>query len=161
MAEVGVGKRVPPLNLGVLVDGMIQPRSLEMLLQGRRAVIIGVPGAFTPVCTEHHVPGLINSAERLKASGVGLLVCVTPNDPWTTDAWARLVDPERKLLFLSDGNLALAAALGTTIRDTDNFLGQRSRRYLLQTRDAVIERLNVETSPLALTCTRAQDVILD
>jgi len=161
MTRIGVGKRVPHVTLGGLVAEEIQPRSLETLLQGRRAVIIGVPGAFTPVCTEQHVPGLINSADRLKASGIGLLICVTPNDPWTTGAWSRQVDPQGKLLFLSDGNLALAGALGTVIRDTDNFLGQRTRRYLLQTRDAVIERLTVETSPLALSCTRAQDIILD
>ena len=161
MAEVGVGRRMPPVSLGVLVGEEIQSRSFEQLLMGRRAVIIGVPGAFTPVCTEEHVPGLINSAERLKASGIGLLICVAPNDPWTIEARARQVDPGRKLMFLSDGNLTLAKALGATIRDTDHFLGTRNRRYLMQTRDAVLERLTVETSPLALSCTRAQDVILD
>lgn len=161
MAEFGAGRRVPSVSLGALVGDVIQPRSFEHILMGRRAVVIGVPGAFTPVCTEQHVPGLINNADRLKASGIGLLICVAPNDPWTLDAWARQVDPGRKLMFLSDGNLALANALGTTMRDTDHFLGQRTRRYLLQTRDAVVERLTVETSPLALSCTRAQDVILD
>jgi len=161
MAEFGVGKRVPPIGLGVLVGEEIQARSLEQLVAGRRAVIIGVPGAFTPVCTEQHVPGLINGAERLKASGIDLLICIAPNDPWTIRAWARQVDPGRKLMFLSDGNLSLAKALGTTIRDMDHFMGLRTRRYLLQTRDAVIQRLTVESSPLALSCTRAQDVFLD
>lgn len=161
MEAVSVGKRVPPVTLGTLVGDEIVARPLERLLLGRRAVIIGVPGAFTPVCTEHHVPGLIASADRLLAGGIGLLICITPNDPWTTAAWARTIDPDHKLLFLSDGNLALSNALGATIRDTKHFMGQRNRRYLMQTRDAVIERLTIETSPLALTCTRAQDVFLD
>lgn len=161
MSVVGMGKRVPSVTLAALINERVQPRALERLLEGRRAVIIGVPGAFTPVCTEHHVPGLNDSADRLRASGVSALFCVTPNDPWTTSAWARQVDPEGKLIFLSDGNLALSNALGTTIRDSDNFLGLRNRRYLLQTRDGVIERFSVEASPLALTCTRAQDILLD
>lgn len=161
MPEACAGQRVPRISLGVLVGQEIQPRSFEQILAGRRAVVIGVPGAFTPICTGLHVPDLISSAERLRASGIDLLICITPNDPWTMDAWARTVDPHGKLMFLSDGNLALAKALGTTIRDTEHFLGLRTRRYLMQTRDAVIERLTVESSPLALTCTRAQDVIID
>jgi 2-Cys peroxiredoxin 5 len=161
MDAVGVGKRVPPVILGAMFGDEIVARPLERLLLGRRAVIIGVPGAFTPVCTTQHVPGLIASADRLSAGGVSLLVCITPNDPWTTAAWARTIDPDHKLLFLSDGNLALSNALGATMRDTEHFMGQRNRRYLMQTRDAVIDRLSIETSPLALTCTRAQDVLLD
>lgn len=161
MFEAFTGRRIPPVSLGALLSGEVHARSLEQVLAGRRAVMIGVPGAFTPVCTEQHVPSLIASADRLKVSGIDLLICITPNDPWTTDAWARQVDPGRKLLFLSDGNLSLATALGVTVRDAEHFLGLRNRRYLMQTRDAVIERLTVETAPMALSCTRPQDIILD
>ena len=157
----GVGKRVPPIALGVVENGEIRRRALEGLLAGKRAVVVGVPGAFTPVCTREHLPDFIISAERLRAGGIDLMLCVTPNDPWTTAAWAQQLDPGGTLVFLSDGNLDLAEAIGARFRDTEHFMGWRSRRYLMQTENAVIKRLTIETQPLALTCTRAQDVMLD
>jgi peroxiredoxin len=153
------GLRAPPVTLARLERGEIVHHPAERLFQGRRAIVIGVPGAFTPVCTHEHIPAFVASAPRLRAAGFDLIACICPNDPWTTAAWANALDPDGKIMFLSDGNLDWARALKVSFFDKENFLGERSRRYRMTLRHAVIEKLVVEDSPLALTCTGVEDVL--
>lgn len=152
------GKRLPHVVLGRMVRGEVRHVDLDKHLAGTRAVIIGVTGAFTPICTERHVPEFVAEAGRLRKAGFGKILCICPNDPWTTAAWAQSLDPGGAVTFLSDGNLELAEKLGVIFEDPVWFMGRRPRRYLIQTNRAVIERMAVEAAPIVLTCTRAQDV---
>jgi peroxiredoxin len=156
--RVSPGDRLPQVSLGRLVNGAVEHVWLQQLLAGRRAVIVGIPGAFTPVCTCEHIPDLLANADRLRAAGMDYVICVAPNDPWVVEAWAERVDPAGKLTFLSDGNLALARALGVNTIDQQNMLGETSARYTLIAAGGIVHRLNVEGHINDLTCTRAQDV---
>lgn len=113
------------------MNGAVQHLLLQDYLAGKRAVIVGIPGAFTPVCTCEHVPDLLRNAPRLREGGIEAIVCVAPNDPWAVDAWAGSVDPDGELEFLSDGNLSLARALGVNVVDSENMLGETSGRYMM------------------------------
>lgn len=152
------GKRLPHVTLAQLVKGEVRHVDLDKLLAGTRAVIVGVTGAFTPICTQKHVPEFIAEAPRLRQAGFGKILCICPNDPWTTHAWAQSLDPLGLVTFLSDGNLELAEKLGALFEDPAWFMGRRPRRYMIQTRRAVVERMSIEAAPIVLTCTRAQDV---
>lgn len=154
-----MGDRVPQITLGRLVGGTVEAVELQALLTRQRAVIVGIPGAFTPICTCTHIPDFIARADELRAAGFDQVICAAPNDPWTLDAWARTLDPLGKVLFLSDGNLALARALGANIVDYENFLGERSTRYLMIAAHGVIQHLTLEPHMTKLTCTRAEDVL--
>lgn len=158
-ARAAIGDRIPQVTLGRLVGGEVNSVSLDELVAGKRAVMVGIPGAFTPICTCAHIPDFVGRADRLRSAGFELIICVAPNDPWTTDAWAACLDPDDKVLFLSDGNLALARGLGANITDHKNFLGERSTRYLMVVESGVIRRLTIEPHPMALTCTRTEDVL--
>ena len=127
----------------------------------RRAVIIGVPGAFTPVCTERHLPDFVAQAPRLLASGIDVIACITPNDPWVNAAWSKQIDPKGKIRMLSDGNLDFCRALGLTASAREWNLGERSRRYLMQLRGGRIDRISVERSIIEVACTRPQDLMVD
>ncbi len=142
-------------------NSFIQSESAEALFAGRRAILIGLPGAFTPACSGKHVPDFVQQAPRLKASGFDLIACVAANDPWTLEAWSRELDPDRQLVFLSDGNLEFARKTGLTRFDPDQFLGERCRRFMMILNGAVVEKLSVETELAAITCTRSVDVLLD
>jgi len=142
------------------MGGEIESVALERQLQGRKVLLLGVPGAFTPVCTTEHVPELVAHADRLKASGIDRIFCIATNDPWSIALWAEQLDPEGKVEFLSDGNLDFGRALGLTTREPEVFLGERSRRFLMVTEDVVIRHLVVEPNSLALTCTRPGDLLL-
>jgi peroxiredoxin len=157
----GIGRRCPSVVLAELRLGEIRSVTTESLFMGRRALIIGVPGAFTPVCSRTHLPDIVAQADRFRAAGFSVIACITPNDPWVNDVWSQEIDPKRKLTMLSDGNLDFARGLGLLETNREYFLGERSKRYMLQLTDSVIERMGVEQSILNVTCTRADDIMLD
>ena len=154
------GERLPGALLAELVDGQIvSTRAYDVLGQGR-TLAIGVPGAFTPTCSDQHVPGLINNAEKLRRSGFDHLVCIVASDPFVTHAWSKIVDPERKARFVSDGNLYLARALGLTSHEPKLFLGERSERYLMVARSGIIETVRVEAHIADYSCTQPDALVL-
>lgn len=123
-------------------------------------MLIGVPGAFTPVCTDEHLPDLIANAPALKAAGFAKIVCIAPNDPYALAAWQAQVDPDGVLTLLSDGNLDFSRACGLTVREPGLFLGERTARFLMVTEDAVVTKLNVERSILNVAVSRSREVLL-
>jgi peroxiredoxin len=158
---IRVGERVPPVRLGQLHQGIVISQSVETLFRGQRGIVIGVPGAFTPVCSGTHVPDFVARASQLKASGFDFIACMAANDPWIMDAWARELDPRGQLNFLSDGNLEFAKKTGLTRYDPEHFLGERCRRFMMVLNGAVVEKLSVEPELATLTCTRTADALLD
>lgn len=156
-----VGNKITGALLAELVDGQIQPVRAYDVLGNGRTLAIGVPGAFTPVCTDQHVPALIRNAERLRRSGYDHLVCIVASDPFVTEAWSRIVDPKRWVRFVSDGNLSFAKSLGFVTHEQKLFLGDRSERYMLSMREGVIETVRVEKHLADYACTRPDDFIVD
>lgn len=160
-AGVKIGQRAPLAMLAELVGEEVKAVSTDMLFAGRRAVVIGAPGAFTPICTRNHVPEFVAAADNMRRAGYSLVACIVASDPFATERWAREMDPERKVRFLSDGNLDFARAANLVSLERDLFLGERSARYLMVLENAVVHRFSVERSMMDLSCTRAQDVFVD
>lgn len=94
-------------------------------------------------------------------AGHGPLICIAPNSPWAVDRWARDLDPQKKMRFLSDGNLDFARTFGLTTLARDFFLGACSKRYLMTLTDGIVERLKVEANVTDITCTSTDDILLD
>lgn len=158
MSQILNGSRVPASLLARLENDVIRTVSTETLLAYGNAVVMGIPGAFTPVCTQRHIPEFSQSAQRLTAAGYSHLICIAPNDPFVLAAWARQVDPNSTIEFYSDGNLEFTRALGLLEQVSHLYLGWRSSRYLMVTADGVIQRLRVEKDPVEYRCTRPQDL---
>ena len=154
----GLGDLVPSAELARASATAIEIVRFEQLVGPRRALVLGVPGAFTPVCTHDHLPKFVDHAASLRRSGYDLLVCVVPNDPFTAAAWQQQVDPKGEMLFLSDGNRALARALGLEASHGDYFLGHSNERYMMICVDGRITHLAVEPNFTLLTCTRPGDL---
>ena len=157
--RIWLGTRVPGVELAELADDQVVAVPTGPLFARHCSVVIGVPGAFTPVCARQHVPDFVRSATRLKAAGYDQLICVAPNDPFVLHAWSTQVDPDRRIRFLSDGNLDFCTGLGLQATERDFHLGTRSERYMLIVVDGVIRRLRVEASITAYLCTRAADAL--
>lgn len=156
-----VGMRMPAVRLGEMVDGELRTVRASELVGMGSAVIVGVPAAFSPVCSEKHLPSLVRNADRLRQAGAGQLLCVVTDNPWTVDAWAKVVDPTRKVRFLSDGNLSFTRALTLSMHEPKYFLGERSERYMLTVRNGVIESARVEDHIAIVSCTKPDDFILE
>lgn len=126
--------------------------------QGKKLVLFAVPGAFTPTCSQKHLPGFIEKADELKSKGVDTIACVSVNDPFVMRAWGESVNAEDKVMLLADGSGLYTEALGVTLDLTDKGLGKRSRRYALLADDGVVKVLNLEEGG-AFTVSSAEDIL--
>ena len=151
------GDQLPDTRFGWLTaDGELKSATTRELFMRKRVIVVGVPGAFTPVCSRTHIPQFVSEAPTLLRSGFDRIVVMARNDPWAMEAWANVLDPERRLSFLSDGNLTFGRKIGLTMQAPEYFLGECLQRFVLIANDLVVERINVERSPDEVTSTAAQ-----
>ena len=109
-----------------------------------KVVIFAVPGAFTPTCSDFHLPGYVLRAEELRAKGVDKVVCVSVNDPFVMNAWGEQQNVGTDVMMLADGNAEFAQAVGLVMDGSGFGLGTRSQRYAAVLEDGVVTMLNVE-----------------
>jgi glutaredoxin/glutathione-dependent peroxiredoxin len=153
-----VGDRVPDVDLMTMTkDGVKKVGSGEALGSGK-VVLFAVPGAFTPTCSDHHLPGFVVRAEELKEKGVGTVACVSVNDAFVMGAWGGAQEVGDSVLMLADGNGDFTTAMGLTMDGSGFGLGRRSQRYAAVIEDGVITALFVEPGP-GLSVSSAESVL--
>jgi glutaredoxin/glutathione-dependent peroxiredoxin len=141
---IQVGDRLPQTTFRVMTADGAKPKTTDDVFAGRKVVLIGVPGAFTPTCHRNHLPGYIENAASFTEKGVDAIAVTAVNDVFVMDAWAKASGGEGKVEFLADGNGDFAKALGLTLDASGNGLGVRSKRYSMVVDDGVVKSLNVE-----------------
>ena len=112
--------------------------------RGKRIVIFGLPGAYTPTCSAKHVPGYVARADDFKANKVDEIWCVSVNDGYVMAAWGRDEKALGKVRMLGDGSAEFTKRLGLDRDMTDSGMGIRSKRYSLLVDDGVVKQVNVE-----------------
>lgn len=115
----------------------------QELFQDQRVVLFAVPGAFTPTCSEAHLPGFVVMADQFKQAGVDRVICISVNDAFVMGAWAKQQNAD-ELDMLADGNADLVSALGLAMDASGRGMGTRSRRFALIADDGVVRWLGVE-----------------
>ncbi|MBY8140128.1 peroxiredoxin [Vibrio fluvialis] len=136
------GQHLPEGTLSQLTkDGMVN-HNVKELFVGKKVVLFAVPGAFTPTCSEAHLPGYVVQADKLKEKGVDIIACVAVNDAFVMKAWGEAQNAS-ELMMLADGDASFTKALGLEM-DTAGFGGVRSQRYAMIIEDGVVTTLNVE-----------------
>ncbi|MGA8297790.1 MAG: peroxiredoxin [Acidimicrobiales bacterium] len=144
---IAVGDKIPDVELRRM--GKREPealRSLDVLGRGK-VVLFGLPGAFTPTCSDFHLPGYIVRAEDLKGKGVDLIACISVNDAYVMGAWGQAQGTGDAVMMLGDGNGEFTRAVGLDYDMTAAGLGVRSRRYAMILQDGVVTYLGVESQP--------------
>ena len=120
------------------------PVTIEQLTRGKKVVIFGLPGAFTPTCSAKHVPSYLANYDKLKAKGVDTIACLSVNDPFVMGAWARDQHTGNKVRMLADGSAAYTKALGLELDLTARGMGVRCQRFSMLVDDGVVKALNIE-----------------
>ena len=139
---ISVGGSLPEFTFSMLENGsMVNPHS-NHLFGGKRVVLFAVPGAFTPTCSNSHLPGFVALADKIKAKGVDSIICLSVNDAFVMDAWGKQANAE-EIIMLADGDASFTKSIGLDM-DTDNFGGIRSLRYSMLVDDGVVRALNIE-----------------
>ncbi|MEH0667375.1 peroxiredoxin [Vibrio scophthalmi] len=139
---IEIGQTIPEAVLSELTsDGMVSHSTSE-LFAGKKVVLFAVPGAFTPTCSEAHLPGYVVLADKIKAQGVDLIACVSVNDAFVMHAWGEAQNAT-EIMMLGDGDASFTKAIGLE-KDTASFGGLRSQRYAMVIDNGVVTQLNVE-----------------
>ncbi len=143
---VKVGDKIPAATLKTMTAEGPQDISTEEIFGGKKVILFAVPGAFTPGCSNTHLPGYVVNADKIKAAGVDTIACLAVNDAFVMGAWGKAQNAD-ELLMLADGMGEFTAALGLELDASGFGLGTRSQRYALIAEDGVITHLNVEPGP--------------
>ena len=142
--SIKVGDQIPEENLVVMSekDGP-QGFSLREYCKGKKIVLIGLPGAFTPTCHRNHLPGYLENYDALKSKGVDEIICFSTNDIFVNSAWIQSLGAAEKVIMLSDSKAEFSKALGTDYSDPfgTSIKTQRFSMYLV---DTVIKELFIE-----------------
>jgi peroxiredoxin len=141
---IRVGDRLPAGTLYEMTADGPKSRTVGEFTRGRRVVIIGLPGAFTPTCSTKHIPGFLEYYPQLKGKSVDEIVCVSVNDAYVMDAWGKALGAQGKVRMLADGNAEFTKALGLEIDISVRGMGIRSSRYSMVVEDGVVKSLNLE-----------------
>jgi glutaredoxin/glutathione-dependent peroxiredoxin len=121
-----------------------KPVSVTEAARGKRVVVFGLPGAYTPTCSAKHVPGYLARLEALRGRGVDEVWCVSVNDGYVMAAWGKEQGAVGKIRMLGDGNGDFVKALGLDVDLSKAGMGLRARRFSLLMQDGVVQRVNVE-----------------
>ncbi len=148
---IKVGDKLPEGTLTELIEQetpgcTIGPNTFNVgdLAKGKRIVIFGLPGAFTPTCSAKHVPSYVGNYDQLRAKKVDEIWCVSVNDAFVMGAWGRDQKAGGKVRMMADGSAVFTKALGLEMDLIARGMGVRSQRYSMLVEDGVVKALNVE-----------------
>ncbi|CAK9174431.1 unnamed protein product [Ilex paraguariensis] len=160
-ATISVGDKLPESTLSYLDSAdELQTITVSDLTKKKKAILFAVPGAFTPTCSQKHLPGFVEKAAELKSKGVDTIACISVNDAFVMKAWKADLKIDDEVLMLSDGNGDFTKAIGCELDLSDKpvGLGVRSRRYAMLVEDGVVKVLNLEEGG-AFTFSGAEDML--
>jgi len=155
---IAVGDRMPDGAFAVMQDGEAATLSTQQLFDGKKVVFVSVPGAFTPTCSMHHLPGLVRHADEILQKGVDTIACMAVNDVYVMAAWGRHLGAEGRVLMLADGNADYTRALGLELDARRLGLGTRGQRFVIIAEDGIVKHLAVE-EPACFDVTRAETIL--
>ncbi len=144
---IKVGERLPNATQRLVTPDGPKPVETKDYFAGKKVVLFGLPGAFTPTCHKNHLPGFIVNEAAFKAKGVDKIAMTSVNDHHVLSAWESATGAKGHVDFLADGNGEFAKALGLDVDLSAGGLGLRSKRYAMLVEDGVVKALNIEPNP--------------
>ena len=144
---IKVGDKLPEATFRLVTADGPKPVTTKEFFGGRKVVLFGLPGAFTPTCHKNHLPGFLADEAAFKAKGVQEIAMTAVNDHFVLSAWAKATGSEGHIAFLADGSGEFARAAGLEFDASAGGLGLRSKRYSMLVEDGVVKVLNIEESP--------------
>ena len=158
--KIKIGEKLPSTEFFYIDgSGVVKKVKSTELLAKQKAIVIGVPGAFTKVCSAQHLPGYVNNFEEAKKKGITKILCVSVNDPNVMKAWGENQNVMNKIFMAADPYCEFTKAIGAEIDRTDRGLGFRSSRYTLLVEDNIIMIMRVEEDTAVCEMSSAENFI--
>jgi peroxiredoxin len=157
---IQVGDKFPDIKLQIATQNGIENSTTGDLLAGKKVVLFAVPGAFTPTCSAKHLPGFIDRADEICSKGVDSILCLSVNDAFVMDAWAKDRGAGDKVTMVADGSAELTKALGLELDGTKFGMGLRAQRFAAVLDDGVVSALHVE-APMKFEVSSAEAILAE
>ena len=136
--KIKINEKLPDSEVFQLVNGNPVKIKISSLFLKKKIILLGVPGAFTSVCSKKHLPSFINYSKKFYEKGVDQIFCIAANDPFVMNAWGKINKVENNILMLADPFLNFTKSIGAEVDKSERGLGLRSNRYTM-----LIDNLNV------------------
>jgi peroxiredoxin len=158
--KIKVGEKIPSTDF-FYIDSSVEAKKIKSteLLAEQKAIIIGVPGAFTKVCSAKHLPGYVNNFEEAKKKGITKILCISVNDPNVMKAWGENQNVGDKVFMAADPYCEFTKAIGAEIDRTERGLGIRSARYTILVEDNLVKIIKAEEDTANCEISAAENFI--
>jgi peroxiredoxin len=144
---IKVGDRIPEAKFRVMGPEGPAWKTTDEVFKGKKVALFAVPGAFTPTCSNLHMPSFLNNLDGFKKKGIDTVAVVAVNDAFVMKKWAEATGGDGKIDFLADGSADFAKGVDMVLDASANGLGLRSKRYSMLVEDGVVKKLNIEEAP--------------
>lgn len=141
---LSVGDRIPSVTLFEPGSGGPDKLTTDTLFGGRKVVLVGMPGAFTPTCHNNHLPGFVENHDAILAKGVAEIVVLSTNDTHVLRAWSEASGAKGKIRFVSDGNTEFITKAGLSFDGSGTGMGTRAKRFAMIVDDGVVKALAID-----------------
>lgn len=145
------GDKMPAGNFKVMTSDGVNDMSTDELFAGKKVALFSVPGAFTPTCSNEHLPSYLKNYDAIKAKGFDTIACMAVNDAFVMKAWGEDRGVGDKIVMLADGNGDYTKALGLELDASGFGLGTRGKRFSVVVNDGVAEQVNIDEGGYDLT----------
>ncbi|MFC5385265.1 peroxiredoxin [Aquamicrobium segne] len=156
---ISVGDTLPDATLKTMTADGAKELTTADIFAGKKVVLFGVPGAFTPTCNNNHLPGYLENNDAIRARGVDTIAVVAVNDVFVMGAWEKFTNGEGKITYLADGSGTFVTALGLDLDLSGAGMGLRSKRFSMIIDDGKVTALNVEPVPSKTDETTAAKIL--
>jgi len=151
--------QIPNVDIFVMEDGEPVKKNTLVLLKDKKAVIFGLPGAYTSVCSAKHLPGYVNMFDQYKEKGINYIICISVNDPFVMSAWGKEYNAGDKILMIADPFLNFTQAIGADVDKSARGLGIRSNRYTMLVDNLKVVKLQEEADTGSCEVSAAENFI--
>ena len=135
---------IPDVEVFQLINNEPEKIRIKKLFKEKKTILLGMPGAFTSVCSSKHLPGYLNNIDRFKSKGIDLIVCIAVNDPFVMNACGKKQNVHENILMLGDPFLTFTKSIGAEVDKSGRGLGIRSNRYTMLIEDNKILQIQEE-----------------
>lgn len=151
-------KKIPSITVPIIDGEKTFTINLFELLKDKKVIIFGVPGAFTPTCSEQHLPGFLKLNDQIKNKEIDDIFCISVNDKFVMQSWLSSFVNGDKIKGIADGNAEVSNYLGLTSDKSSNFMGLRCVRFAMIVWDNTIKEIFIE-KPGILKVSSAENIL--
>ncbi len=156
---IATNATIPNVTLKKVTTSKADPINTGDYFKGKTTLLFGVPGAFTPVCSDQHVPSYMKNKDALAAKGVNQIACLAVNDAFVMKAWAKSLETADNVDFLADGSAELTKALGVDADLTGFGMGVRCKRFAMLVENGVVKDVYIEENPGQCTVSSGDEIL--